>query len=1141
MKLRTLLFAVATVAMSGMVYGEPDVTKAPRPDWASDRSIEPFGADRADEFQYGIAYLLVDRQIRQTDVGFEYARRLSYEVVDRTGLEEAARITATFDPSEDSMSFNFVRILRDGEIIERLDEAEITLLRQEERLDSSLLDGDITALIQLEDVRVGDIIDYSVSGTVESKLWPGELFEILQVEYSVPLAQVYYDVSVPGDQDVTVRSMATDLVPEVTTRGGRRHYRLHVFDPEPVRVQDYTPDDWTPFGMVSVSTMSSWADVVDWAMPLYDVDASMPPEFVARLDKLAKANPDPRERAIHALRLVQDDVRYLGIEIGMGSHVPRAPALTLQRGYGDCKDKSVLLVAALDHLGIDAVPALASYSFGNVLPQMSPSINGFDHVIVEYEIDGTAYRVDPTMSHQGGLADNIAGLDYGYILPIREGQEDLVELHVPPVDEPLYEISETYEVLASDGVGLNIRIGYTYRHASADNMRIRIASQGRDDLARGFLDYYSANYPGAVESEPFTISDDLDANVITLAATYTINEKTFADSDLDEVLPVFATAVQDVVPRQVESDRDAPMQISGGTNLRHVIRITTPGRSFGLPDGTRRSLAGIDYSRQFRHEKDTLVLDFTLAVEEQVIPLETINDVIRLGDEIVDETDLEIYLANATPDEPTNLGLESEVDAATEKAILAIDKLIEEDEHIDAIVQINTLLESFDDPSDVRGLLLLKKAMVLEDMDRDRAAIAPFTEAFELYSPPSSDPYFKFMNSLRVEGDTRRIVDVLADMLEHHPGAVDNLNMDWFSALASDLADDDAAEPFEKLALAITRATHQSDVEDLHEYGWMIHSAIEALADDGNGEEATEYLQLVKHPNYFGQLLTNRRSTGVWHATAEVASEDLTKAISNYVAYTMLQANLAPDDYPTLTSHLDALRLAGRYEEAADFADLYGGQWARVEAVGEDAYWFVNEAAYAKWDAGDTDGALTLLDRLIGFGVRENGSLISMAINRAGLLVYAGRFAEALDAVADMESLGDGYASEYGLVWMYSAKACALHELGRSDEANTVLAEQIEPIADSNSDAHTRTLVCLGDYDGAAELIKQRLGDPFYNGNLILAFSETAADSGNLPDFQVEMRRRAAEVRNRRDVRDVFDKVGRTIVINGPDAYWGGF
>ena len=54
------------------------------------------------------------------------------------------------------------------------------------------------------------------------------------------------------------------------------------------------------------------------------------------------------------------EVRYTGIEFGSAKLIPEFPSETLRRHFGDCKDKSTLLVAALRASGIDAYLALLS-------------------------------------------------------------------------------------------------------------------------------------------------------------------------------------------------------------------------------------------------------------------------------------------------------------------------------------------------------------------------------------------------------------------------------------------------------------------------------------------------------------------------------------------------------------------------------------------------------------------------------------------------------------------------------------------------------------------------------------------------------------------------------------------------------------
>ncbi len=1138
--MQKLYFVILLVALSNTAFADDEVGTAPLPEWSESLQIEEFSKDRSGEFQLGIAYLLSDRQARKTENGFEYLNRLAYQVVDRSGLETAAQITGMFDPSNETLSFNFVRVIRDGEVIDRLPTSEITLLRQEEGLSSSLIDGSMTALIQLEDVRVGDIIDYSTSGSVDSKLWPEDFFDVFGVEWSAPIAQLHYVLHAPEDVVVDFRSISTDIKPVVTQEDGWKSYELHILDPDPVRPEQNVPDDWTATGFIVFTTMSSWSDVVAWANPLYVFNEPLPADFAAKLDAIAEAYPRAQDRALHALRLVQEDVRYLGIEIGLGSHVPRPPEVTLERGYGDCKDKSVLLVAALQHLGVEAAPTLASLDIGDLLHKLPPSIDMFDHVIVEFEIEGQKFWVDPTLSHQGGLTESLAKLKYGYVLPIRDGQTDLVKLDEPLPELPIFEIRETFEIPESGDVGMRLSAEYIYRGPSANAARIRAVSLGQEDWSRGFLDFYAAIYEGLYVSQPFSISDELDANVLVIRAEYSVSADTFKQSDYRDNLPVHAYAIQDVLPRLVEANRSAPLRLPQGSSTRHTIRVDMPGRKFGLPNDKSKTLSGIEYTRSFDDDGGVFVLDFTLLVAEDVADLESVRAVTELADEIAEDTELTVRLKSAVPTLSRRLGLAAELDPTTDGAVTRIDQQIGDEEYIDALTGLNVLIAKHTDATEVRGFLQLKRAKVLVELGRRRAALAPFREAFELYLPPSADSYFKYMNLLRKEDMDDEIVPILTRMFENDPEAVSKLNMNWFGRLSYDLEQSGKKAEASAMSLAIARAVLEAGLDDVEEYAWVFLDVVEEIAQQNNVEEASQYLPYLRNPDGLARLLTSKRTAAIWDAIEESAGADLSMAITKYVAYTSLAANRSPDDYMAVTEHMTALRIAGKYEEATRFANLYISNWARIEAVGEDAYWFVNEAAYALSDAGQKEAAIALLSRLVNLGVHENGDLISMAINRAVLMMHWEEFEAALEAIEELESLKGNYASDYGRMWMHNIKACSLYKMGREEEALLVLQDSMMPIANENRSAHTETLLCLDKLDDAAEVFIDRLQDPEQNRDFVTTFSNFVVPDA-MPPLLLELNRRADLVKERKEVQEEFDKVGRSVSINGASSYWGAF
>ena len=76
------------------------------------------------------------------------------------------------------------------------------------------------------------------------------------------------------------------------------------------------------------------------------------------------------------------------MEFGESSLVPQFPSQTLKRGYGDCKDKAVLLAAMLRSAGVPASLALLNSGPGRDINPDLPGMGMFDHAIVYVPASG---------------------------------------------------------------------------------------------------------------------------------------------------------------------------------------------------------------------------------------------------------------------------------------------------------------------------------------------------------------------------------------------------------------------------------------------------------------------------------------------------------------------------------------------------------------------------------------------------------------------------------------------------------------------------------------------------------------------------------------------------------------------------------
>ena len=103
---------------------------------------------------------------------------------------------------------------------------------------------------------------------------------------------------------------------------------------------------------------------------------------------------DARAKVQSVLDALRRDVRYTSLAFGEADIVPAAPAETVARHYGDCKDQATLLVSQLRGLGIPAWVALLDSGPGREISPELPALGGFDHAIVH--VPGLDLWIDPT-------------------------------------------------------------------------------------------------------------------------------------------------------------------------------------------------------------------------------------------------------------------------------------------------------------------------------------------------------------------------------------------------------------------------------------------------------------------------------------------------------------------------------------------------------------------------------------------------------------------------------------------------------------------------------------------------------------------------------------------------------------------------
>lgn len=179
-------------------------------------------------------------------------------------------------------------------------------------------------------------------------------------------------------------SWVTRLLPATPANdvraAGRRRLTFEYRDlPKIEEPEPGLPPDVPRLPYVAFSTGASWAEIAKRYSAI--VDQAIRGSDVSQLTAAADGVPSQEEAVARVLAKLAE-IRYTAVELGQGGIVPRTPDETLRRRFGDCKDKSVLLVAALRALDIPAYVALLSAGEGEAdIEPTLPGLGSFDHAI----------------------------------------------------------------------------------------------------------------------------------------------------------------------------------------------------------------------------------------------------------------------------------------------------------------------------------------------------------------------------------------------------------------------------------------------------------------------------------------------------------------------------------------------------------------------------------------------------------------------------------------------------------------------------------------------------------------------------------------------------------------------------------------
>jgi tetratricopeptide (TPR) repeat protein len=258
---------------------------------------------------------------------------------------------------------------------------------------------------------------------------------------------------------------------------------------------------------------------------------------------------------------------------------------------------------------------------------------------------------------------------------------------------------------------------------------------------------------------------------------------------------------------------------------------------------------------------------------------------------------------------------------------------------------------------------------------------------------------------------------------------------------------------------------------------WLASSAIDILVKRGDVAGAGDLLSHIDDPETIENMLVQKRYSALWPKIEGHAGEHLSKIRASSVASAEQDYLKSPDDHEKLQTYINALRNAGRLDDAIALRSKLPATRDAMAKADEQLGWAVNNLAFALHEAGRADEADQLFAMLNEAAMDQASWRVSMIINRLELLVTDGKFDKAatlLDAT-ELSAKNDG--SDYARQLVRRLKYCTFSSLGRKAEAAKLLEDVMAHAGDA-AQPTVEGLLCAGEVDKAEQLTMNTLNDP---------------------------------------------------------------
>ena len=383
------IFALSLAVIAAIIArSSPRVLADNAPDWLRVAAHETLPDNPKDAVA---VILLDDQQTTVKDNGeIETRYRRAYKMLRPEAREDYGSVTIEFDSQSKITFFRAWTITADGRELE---------LKEKDALEASATSYEVFNDIRLKHIKFsaadpGNVVGYEYV----QKRRPFMFEDDWSFQSMIPTRRARFSLQLPlGWEFSNYWANFPKKEPLTPTNN------LYTWEIENIPAVEIEPD-MPPYLAVQgrmdikyfprdpnlrAKSSGTWNDIGAWYASLTNASRVPSPELQQKVAELTTGISDPLQKMQALATYVQQQIRYVAIEIGIGGLQPHPAAEVFKHQYGDCKDKATLMSTMLKQIGIDSYYVMIDTDRGIVNPEF-PSLRG-NHMIMAIRLpDGVS-------------------------------------------------------------------------------------------------------------------------------------------------------------------------------------------------------------------------------------------------------------------------------------------------------------------------------------------------------------------------------------------------------------------------------------------------------------------------------------------------------------------------------------------------------------------------------------------------------------------------------------------------------------------------------------------------------------------------------------------------------------------------------